>query len=217
MMKKIVFVVLMVCAGFQSVMAQNATKAKSLLDEVYNKVKGYNNIYIDFKYELDNKAENIHQETKGNVTIEGNKYVLNYLGATKLFDGKMIYTIVPDNEEVTIENKSADNEGTVTPSKMLTFYKEGYNYKWKETENIKGRSIQFIELVPISSKSDVKSLILGIDTQTKHIYNLVENGKNGTATTITVTNIKTNEPLSKNTFVFNKDKYKKMGYYFIEN
>ncbi|MEL7270689.1 MAG: hypothetical protein AAGL34_14040, partial [Bacteroidota bacterium] len=32
--------------------AQNATKAKALLEEVYNKVKGYDNIYVDFKYSL---------------------------------------------------------------------------------------------------------------------------------------------------------------------
>lgn len=68
--------------------AQNDAKAKALLDEVYTKVNGYENIYVDFKYVLENTKENIKQETKGNVTLQKNKYLFNYLGATKMFDGK---------------------------------------------------------------------------------------------------------------------------------
>ncbi|SFU74448.1 Outer membrane lipoprotein-sorting protein [Pustulibacterium marinum] len=215
-MKKIALAIVLICIGMGVANAQSSQKAKSLLDEVYNKVKSYNNIYIDFKYELDNKAEGIHQETKGNVTLDGDKYVFNYLGATKIFDGSKIYTIIPDNEEVTIESKNAEDEGTITPSKMLTFYKDGYNYAWKESKTIKGRSIQLIELTPISSSAEVKSLLLGIDTQTKHIYNLVENGANGTSTTITVMNMKTNQTLPKGTFAFDRDKYQKQGYYIID-
>lgn len=50
--------------------AQNDAKAKALLDEVYTKVNGYENIYVDFKYVLENTKENIKQETKGNVTLQ---------------------------------------------------------------------------------------------------------------------------------------------------
>ncbi|WP_281755752.1 LolA family protein [Neptunitalea chrysea] len=215
-MKKFALTALILWIGINSVAAQNSAKAKSLLDEVYNKVGSYKNLYIDFKFELVNKDAGVNQETKGNVTIEGDKYALNYIGVFKMFDGHKIYTIVPDNEEVTIENKGADDASTITPSKMLTFYKDGYTYKWKETKKIKGRDIQIIELTPISSKAEVSNILLGIDTQTKHIYNVVENGKNSTSTIITVNSMKTDQPLPKNTFVFNREKYKKLGYYISE-
>ncbi|MCM5663613.1 LolA family protein [Galbibacter mesophilus] len=198
--------------------AQSDAKAKALLDEVYNKVKGYDNIYIEFKYALDNSAENIHQETKGDVTIQGDKYVFNYLGATKIFDGNKTYTIIPENEEVVIESNGENGEeGTITPSKMLTFYKKGYNYKWDILQNVKGRNIQYVALTPIDSNSEIKKILLGIDAQTKHIYNLIEVGSNGTKTTITVNSFKTNEPISKSLFTFNKAKYDDLGYYIIEN
>ena len=96
--------------------AQDAAKAKALLDEVYNKVKGYDNIEVTFKYTLENKEANINQETRGDVTMEGDKYLFNYLGSQQVFDGKKVYTIVPENEEVTIEDKS-DEENTITPFK----------------------------------------------------------------------------------------------------
>ena len=197
--------------------AQNDAKAKALLDEVYTKVNGYENIYVDFKYVLENTKENIKQETKGNVTLQKNKYLFNYLGATKMFYGKKTYTVVPENEEVIIETSNGDDEGTITPSKMLTFYKQGYKYKWDIAQNVKGRQIQYVELIPISSNSDIKQILLGIDVQTKHIYNLIETGKNGTKTTITVNSFKTNQPLSKSLFTFDEGKYKKEGYYISKN
>ena len=104
------------------VSAQDADKARALLDEVYNKVRSYDNIVVDFKYALQNNEANINQETRGDVTLEGEKYFFNYLGSQQIYDGTKVYTIVPENEEVTIEDLS-DDENTITPSKMLTFYR----------------------------------------------------------------------------------------------
>lgn len=215
-MKKIFFFIAIALISFNT-NAQNDAKAKNLLDEVYAKVKSYDNIFIEFKYALDNTAESIHQETKGDVTIQGDKYVFNYLGATKIFDGSKTYTIIPENEEVVIEDSQEEGEGAITPSKMLTFYKEGYNYKWDILKNVRGRNIQYVELTPIDSNSEIKQILLGIDAQTKHIYDLIEVGSNGTKTTITVNSFKTNEPISKSLFTFNKSKYDELGYYIITN
>ena len=41
-----------------------------------------------------------------------------------------------------------------------------------------------------------------------NIYNLIEIGKNGIQTTLTVNSFKTNEPLSKTLFTFDESKYK---------
>ena len=184
-------------------------KAKDLLDQVTAKVKSYNNIFIDFKYALNNSKENINQESKGNVTLKGNLYVLNLMGVTKIFDGKKIYTINPEDEEVSISKLNDKDDSAVTPSKMLTFYNSGYKYTWDITQNIKGRQIQYVKLTPTNTKDQRKEILLGIDTQTKNIYNLIELGKNGTKTTLTVNSFKINLPLSKNQFTFEASKYPK--------
>ena len=191
-----------------SIQAQDK-KAKELLDEVTAKVKSYDNIQIDFKYSLNNSKENINQESKGNVTLKDNQYVLNFMGITKMFDGKKVYTIVPEDEEITISSVDDKDENAITPSKMLTFFNKGYKYSWDIPQNIKGRKIQYIKLIPISSKDQRKEILLGIDIHTKHIYNLIETGKNGTKTTIVVNSFKTNQPLSKNQFTFVQSKYPK--------
>lgn len=187
--------------------SQDSEKAKALLNEVSTKVKSYDNISIDFKYSLQNSNENINQVTRGDVTMEGDKYVLNVLGITRIFDGKTLYTINPEDEEVTISSDNSEDENTVSPSKMLSFYKEGYTYAMDIVQDVMGRKIQYVKLSPIDTHSEIKHILLGIDAKTKHIYNLIESGNNGTRTTLTVNSFKTNEPISKSLFKFDKSKY----------
>ena len=196
-----------------SVSAVQAQSAKSLLNEVSSKVKSYNNISIDFKYNLNNSKENVNQDTRGDVILQGDKYVLNMMGTTRMFDGKTIYSIIPEDEEVTISAYDAADDKEITPSKMLTFYEKGYTYKMDITQNVKGRKIQYVKLIPIDSKAEIKDLLLGIDVQTKHIYKLIQTDSKGTKYTITVNSFKTNQPLSKTLFTFDEDKYKRDGYY----
>jgi len=205
-MKRILSIIFIAFIGL-SLHAQDAKKAKELLDDVTSKVKSYKNIVIDFKYSLNNPKERINQESNGNVALQGNLYHLNFMGVTKIFDGKKVYTIVPEDEEVTQENFDANDEKAISPNKMLTFFTSGYKYAWDIPQNVKGRKIQYVKLTPINSKDTRKEILIGIDTQTKHIYNVIEVGKNGTKTTLTVNSFKTNQPLSKNHFTFTKSKY----------
>jgi outer membrane lipoprotein-sorting protein len=157
---------------------------------------------------LVNLEENINQETRGNVVMQGDKYLLNILGITRIFDGKTLYSVSPEDEEVTISSQNSQDENTITPSKMLSFYEEGYNYTMDIVQNVNGRKIQYVKLVPIDSNVEINHVLLGIDSNTKHIYNLIEVGANKTKTTLTVNSFKTNEPLSKTLFTFDKAKYK---------
>lgn len=208
-MKKIIVVILAVC----SISLAQAQSAKTLLNEVSTKVKGYDNIVIDFKWNLNNDKEGVNQDTRGNVSIQGDNYILNMLGVTRMFDGKKIYTINPEDEEVTISNYSEEDDKEITPSKLLTFYEKGYTYKMDITQNVKGRKIQYVKLIPIDSKAEIKDILLGIDVQTKHIYRLIQTDANGTKYTLTVNSFKTNQPLSKTLFTFDEEKYQKDGYY----
>ncbi|MDT0555041.1 LolA family protein [Patiriisocius hiemis] len=208
-MKKIVLICIAILAS-STIQAQNA---KSLLNEVSTKVKSYDNISIDFKYTLNNAKENVSQETRGDVTLSGEKYVLNMLGTTTLFDATNMYTIVPEDEEVTISKYNPNDDKSITPSKMLTFYEKGYTYKMDIVQNVRGRKIQFVKLTPIDSNAEIKDILLGIDVQTKHIYKLIQTDAKGTKYTLTVNSFKTNQPLSKTLFTFDEAKYKDDGYY----
>ncbi|MDC8004790.1 outer membrane lipoprotein carrier protein LolA [Aureisphaera galaxeae] len=208
-MKKVIFLAMILgCVSLA-----HAQSAKSLLDEVSAKVKSYDNIVIDFKWNLNNAKEGVNQDTRGDVTIKGEQYILNMLGTTRMFDGSTIYTVVPEDEEVTISKYNADDDKEITPSELLTFYEKGFTSKMDISQTIKGRKIQYVKLTPIDSKAEIKDILLGIDAQTKHIYRLIQTDANGTKYTLTVNSFKTNQPLSKTLFTFDQAKFEKDGYY----
>ena len=205
-MRKLIISAVFLCTFFIG-NAQAPKDAESWLEEVSDKVQSYDNIIIDLQYSLETKAENVKQETRGDVSLEGEKYLLNIMGTTRLFDGEKLYTIIPEDQEINISSYDPTKDDNITPSKMLTFYNEGYSSKLGEVRDLKGRKIQYIKLTPIDSEAEIKHILLGIDQQTKHIYNLVQTQDNGTTITITVNSFKTNQPISKSLFEFKEDRY----------
>ena len=163
MRKQIVFLLFTSVLSIQ-LNAQDTKAAKKLLDEVSTKIASFETMTFEFDYVLENRQENIKQETNGSVTVSGDLYKLFFLGAEQLFDGKKTYTIVPENEEITITSVEETEDIGINPSKLLYFYKEGYLFRWDIKQNVMGRTIQFIKLVPTEKKKDVDYLLLGIDT-----------------------------------------------------
>ncbi len=213
-MKKIAFLTAFLLISLTS-FGQESAKAKALLDEVAQKIGGYKNIYIEFNHQLDNKEADVHQETRGNVTLKGDLYNLNYMGTEQIFDGKKVYLIIHEDEEVIIQNPSKKKEETLTPSKMFSFYKTGYTFGMDALKTTKGIKIQYVKLTPIDSNSEIKNVLIGIDANTKHIFEIVEIGKNGTTTTLNIRTFKTNQPISENLFIFDRAKYRDQKKYTI--
>ena len=211
MIKKLFLFILLLS---HPLLSQNTEAARKLLDEVSGKISSFKNMKFDFTYVLENRPENIRQETNGSVTISKDLYRINFLGFEQLFDGKMTYTIVPENEEITISDPEEESEFGINPSEILTIYKKDYAYQWDIKQNVMGKPVQFIKLIPNEEKKELKYLLLGIDMRTKLIYRLIEIGRYDTRTTLTLKNIKTNINLRDDFFLFDKNKYPD---YYINN
>lgn len=194
-----------------------AQDAKIYLEEVTAQAKSYTSIYIEFDNKLDNTEANIHQTTSGVGTIQGELYNFNYLEVERFFDGEKIYTILQEDEEViiTTPKKNGDDE-ILSPSNILSFYEDGFTYEMDIVQNIQNKKIQFIKLTPTDSESELKNILLGINTATKNIFRVIQNGKDGNVTTITISKIKTNEVVSPQLFIFDRNKFETEGYYIAE-
>ncbi|MFK8060141.1 MAG: outer membrane lipoprotein carrier protein LolA [Polaribacter sp.] len=197
--------------------SQNSEKAKSILDEVSTKMGAYKNMSINFSQTLSNEDAGIKEgdepPIRGQITIQKEKYNLNYLGNNFIFDGKKLYVINNDEKEISItEGDMSGDDGFIYPSKLLTFYKEGYTFTMGKLKNLNGRKIQFVTLNPIDSNSDIVKVELAIDAKTKHIYKLIQTGSNSSKTTFTITQFKSNQELANSFFSFDKEKYKKLKY-----
>ena len=209
-MKNILLILSILLGNF--LFAQNDAAAKKLLDEVSENIQKNDHIYIKFDYSLVNKEAGVEQNNQGDLSIQGEKYNVNFFGTNQIFDGNKTYTIIPENEEVNISTASDDNEDTLTPQKFYTFYKKGYRYSMGDKKKIKGKDIQFVKLIPIDSNSDIAEVKIGVDLKNKNIYTIIEKGKNGTLTILTVKKFKTDQKIKDGLFKFDRKKYEDLGY-----
>ncbi len=196
---------------FIVVHTQNNSEAELLLNTVSSNIKNYDNIYINYTYTLNNIEEDINQTNRGSFVTENNKWRFEMLGITRIFDGKKLYSISPDDEEVTISSINPEDETTITPNKILYFYEEGYIFEMGSHEFVGNgefrKKIQYIKLIPKDSESEIKFISLGIDTEFDQIYKVIETGKNETVTTISIIDFEFNLSLDENLFIFDKQKY----------
>jgi outer membrane lipoprotein-sorting protein len=189
-------------------LGQEQQRAEALLDEVSENLAQFNNIAITFTYELVNRKELIQQKEKGSLIVEGDAYLLKLMGIEQLSDGINKHTINADNEEVLIERLSNGFDEGLSPSKIFSFYNQGYRFEWDILQPLYGgRKIQYIKLIPIDTYAQASYLLLGIDTKTKNINKLIEVGNDGTETTLTIGSFKTNIEIPTNTFVFSASDY----------
>lgn len=214
MKKQLIYIFALLISGMSY--AQDSD-AKKLLDEVSTKMTSYKNMQIDFSSVLVNREAGINENDEppinGKIAIAGDKYNLNYLGSNFVYDGQKLYVINHDEKEVSVNDEDLDDDsGFIYPSKLFTFYKEGYNYKLDRTVTIKGKVIQFVVLTPIDSNSEIVKVELGIEKKTKHIYMMTQVGANGAVTTFKINNFEGDKELSNTTFSFDRAKYKKLNY-----
>ena len=207
-MKKLLLLIFGFCTlGY----SQDNLDAELLLNKVSDNIKSYENIYINYAYTLKNLEEDISQTNNGSFVTENDNWRFEMLGVTRIFDGDKLYSISPDDEEVTISSQDPEDETTITPNKMLYFYEDGYYFEMDESRLIGNgqfrKKIQYVKLVPKDSEAEIKYILLGIDTEFNQIYEVIETGKNETVTTISIVDFEFNLPLDANLFVFDKEKY----------
>ena len=213
MKAKVILNLLIVGLFSSAVVAQS--KSQVLLDKVSNQMAKHSNSKVEFTYKLDNTEADVHQQTNGTVVIEGNKYKLNLFETTQINDGQKVYTIIPENEEVIIEPFVEENT-EITPSKMLTFYKNGYSYIWDSLKTIGKKKVQYIKLIP-DQISEATEVLLGIDLGSNQIFEIVQKTTEGSSITIRVNSFENDMTLPSNTFNSNGDQYEAQGFYIIDN
>lgn len=196
-----------ICLVATATFAQNS--AKDLLDKVAAKVESYENIEIEFNHVFENVEADIKQEARGKVILQKDKYHLYYMGTEQIFDGAKTFLIIHEDEEVIIQNlDDIEEEENITPSKLFSFYKNGYAYEMGGIKTVNGIKTQEVILKPINSDSTVDNIIVAIDNKTNHIYSISETGRNSSKTVLTIRSMETNQPISEKLFIFDDNKYR---------
>lgn len=205
-MKKIFFSFILLLVGVGMV---NAQTAKEFLDKVHTKYQNAQSYYIKFDFDYQNSGQN--QKKTGEVYSSKQKFNLNVDDVNQIYDGKKLYTIAKDEKEVVISDAS-NTDDFLTPTKVLSSYKTGFQSSLDKKQTIGGQTIQYIKLTPTTKNSPMKYCLLGINTKNNQIYSFQEFGKDGSKTSITVKEYLENLIIHKDYFNFDQKKYKSKGY-----
>src|SRR5690606_39588830 len=138
-MKKVVFSIFsfLLLIGFSN--AQTAQEWMDKVSENYQKIPNY---YIKFELK-ESGTQNTHT---GELFASRDKYSLDVMDIMQMYDGKMLYTVMKEDKEVTISSPSPDSDDLFTPTKILKMYKSGIQLNLGKSEKFVEEKIQFIKI-----------------------------------------------------------------------
>ena len=183
--------------------AQQDPAAGKILDAVSAKYTALKSFQAGFTQTLENPAAKLKQNITGDVTVSDQKYHLTASGQEVINDGKTTWTYLKSENEVNIADSDPTNQD-MSPSQMYTMYKKGYKYQLLKPVKEGGVTYDQVELTPENKTNDVFKVQILVSQADKSIKSVKTFKKNGTRTTFTLKNFKTNVPVTASTFAFNK-------------
>ncbi len=178
-------------------------QASEILQEVTDKTKAYNSIKLEFTYQMENPEANIDEITEGKALVSGDKYRLDIAGQIVMCNGTTIWTVIPDAEEVQVNDVSEGDEG-FTPTKMLTTYNDDFKSKlMPKTKTLDGRNVYTLDLSPKKKKAFDK-VHLFIDKDKMELYCIAIFDQNGSVYTYKMTTFIPNSPVTEKDFTFDE-------------
>ena len=197
---------ILIVAASASFSAQKIdAKAKTILDAISTQYKSKNNVYFKFVYGTGN-SKKITRTEPGIFYSAKDKYKLKIMGTEQIFDGKKLYNISAEDQEVTVA-KPTGNEQMFSPLNYIEEYKKGYNVKYMGKLMVNGVNSDYIKLTP-TSKNGIQEVNLFVNAAKKQIVKVEQFSTDKSVSVIAISDYKENQNLSSALFKFDKDQYK---------
>lgn len=206
-MKKIILLTIFLL-GYTVIIAQQDIEAKKILDQLSEKTKSHKIINTDFKVSYKNIKDNIQNSSEGTITVKGDKYRMKFMDSELFYDGKTLWSYLPDVNEVNITEPEPDDEDIFNnPRRLFTIYENDYKYQLIDNISENGKDYALIDLFPIDLEEEYSRIRLQININEYFLSSATIFGKDGSHYTITINNYKTNSNLDDSYFIFDENKY----------
>lgn len=178
------FMIMALCGSLA--FAQTDEKAKTILDKTVEQIKSYPAVEIIFDLSMINKEENIQETHHGKAYIKDKMYRIDVMDVINYFDGEVIYTYMPDQEEVNIKNPDENEEEMLNPSILFDIHNQKFTQKLVEDKDGKA----YIELTPKKEHKQISKIGVWINTKTNMVDKVTSFGKDGNDVVITIKSLK---------------------------
>ena len=207
-MKKI-FLVSLALASVLAIKAQDPDvfKAKAILDKVAEKTKGYSTIRAEFSITLENLQAKVSDSFDGKIILKGDKYKLDVMGTETFFDGKTLWTYLPDAKEATISDASTMEDALLDPSTIFTIYEKNFKYIHAGETTINGKKVDIIDLFPEKRDQMYSRIKVYVYRDNLQFAKFTQIGRDGNNYIIDIKKMEINVPADDSIFRFDKSKY----------
>lgn len=183
------------CLGLVQGQAQSAM---SIIDKAASTFRKAGGVKIGYTYQVGS------ENGSGQIQLKGRKFVNHLDGQTIWFDGKTMWTYVPDNEEVNVTTPTQKELAKMNPYAFLSLYKQGY------TASMTGKSTKEYESVVLKatdSKRSPKSIVVHVNKKNNRLQYARLTLSSGESLTVKVTSYAANQKWADSHFTFPKKSY----------
>ncbi len=196
-------IMVVACVGWAQ---QNDPRATQILQAVTSTYKSSKAVQADFNIRVENPHAKMADMQNGTLFVKGNKYRLMLKNQEVICDNQTVWTYLKDVNEVQI-NTFDPEENSLSPSDLFTLYEKDFLSAFVEEKTIQGKVIQFIELTPLDKSKPYFKIRLGVDKQSKTIFNATVFDKNGSRYYYEIRRFTANPQLADTFFFFDPRNY----------
>ncbi len=207
MQKNILFFITISLILFGNTKAQQDQRAVRVINAVKKKLQSMNDLEARFSYKIIMRGKKSFKPIIQNGTLrmkKGNKYRIDLASQTILCDGKTVWTVLKDDEEVNISDY--DPEEGFSVQKLFSVFDKKMKVRYDGEKYVSGQKTRLLTFFPLSDKEDYFKILVWISSSNLPVKMEVWN-RNGSVVTYELKSVKLNGGLSDGLFVFNKNQY----------
>ena len=189
--------------------------ADKVLNKVSERYKSLKSINATVSLRTLNKDSDIDDTSSIKFSKKGNKFRFSIDNDLEVVsDNETIWTISPDDKEVTIDVYEAEaEEGEITFTNVFTIHEKGFEKYYVEDKVIDGSiKCHVIDLVPEDKDKDFFKIKILVDVKEYFLKEMRILYKDGTNAIYSIKDFKYNESLSEDLFIVKKEDYQ--GFHF---
>ncbi len=205
-MRKHLYFFFVLFLAFSAAQAQYDTKALSILDAMSAKYKSIPAYRANISSSLINKTDGVNEAFKGEIMVKEGKYRLKMPEQEVINNGAVVWTYLPDVNEVNIDNYEPDEE-EISLSNVYSIYKSGYKYIFVKEVVENGVNCEQVDLIPEDRDSQFFKISMNIGKKDRWLQSLTMFDKSGNQYKYIITDFTPTNSLGDSFFVFDKNKY----------
>ncbi|MDE7165883.1 MAG: hypothetical protein K2O17_02520 [Bacteroidaceae bacterium] len=180
-------------------------ETRKVLDATAAKLNKAGGISLHFK--ATTLLDKVPQDSsEGAMDIMRKKFVITTPDMLSWFDGKTQWTMMKEDEEVTLTEPTGAELQAINPYVFLEIYKQGFNYKMTKGTLSNSSKGYKIFLTADNAKLEIREIFLEIDENYIPVRVSMRQGKSQWVR-ITISSFTTGKRFPDSHFTFPKDKY----------